>query len=157
MSLYLDDLRIGQELTTESRTITARDVEEFARLTGDVNPVHLDEEYARQSIFGRRVVHGALTVAVAGGLLSPLLAETTVAAHGIDQLRFRRPVYLDDTLHLVVTLTGIEHLDEAVGILKMRCRVINQAGKVVMIGTFSVVMKRRASGEGSGNQERVGE
>lgn len=157
MPLYLDDLRIGQELTTASRTVSARDVEEFARLTGDVNPVHLDEEYARQSIFGRRVVHGALTVAIAGGLLSPLLAETTVAAHGIDQLRFRRPVYLNDTLHVIVKLTGIEHLDESVGILKMRCRVINQTGKVVMIGTFSVVMKRCASGEGSENRERVGE
>ena len=144
MPLYLNDLSIGQEFTTASRTVTAEDVEEFARLTGDVNPVHLDEEYARHSIFGRRVVHGALTVAIASGLLSPFLVETTVAAHGLDQLRFRRPVFLGETLHVVFKLKAIEPLDDAVGILRMRCRVISRDGKVVMLGTFSVVMKRRA-------------
>ena len=125
----------------------SEDVEEFARLTGDVNLVHLDEEYARQSVFGRRVVHGALTVAIASGLLSPFLVETTVAAHGIDQLRFRRPVFLGETLHVAFKLSEIKPLSDAVGILRMRCRVINQDGKVVMLGTFSVVMKRRDEGD----------
>ena len=147
MPFYLDDLSIGQEFTTASRTVTGEDVEEFAQLTGDVNPVHLDEEYARQSIFGQRVVHGAMTVAIASGLMSPFLVETTVAAHGLDQLRFRRPVFLGATLHVAFKLSAIEPLDDAVGILRMRCRVINQDGKVVMLGTFSVVMKRRAEGD----------
>jgi acyl dehydratase len=149
MPHYLDELEIGRKLTTASRTVTAEDVDAFARLTGDLNPVHLDEEYARRSIFGQRVVHGAFTVAVAAGLLSPLLAESTIAAHGIDQLRFRRPVYLGDTLRVTAKLTGIERQDETAGILRMRCQVINQRGKVVMLGTFSVLMKRRAEADAS--------
>lgn len=143
MAIYLDDLRIGQRLTTACRQITAGDVEQFAQLTGDLNPVHLDEEYARHSMFGQRIVHGALTLSVTGGLLSPLLAEATLAFHGLDKVRFRRPVYLGQSVYVSAQVVQVEPIDDEKGILHMRFRMMNQDNKTVLTGNFSIIMNRR--------------
>lgn len=146
MAIYLDELEVGQVFETESRTVTAADVEAFAHLTGDLNPVHLDDDYARHTPFGRRVAHGMLTLSIAAGLLSPVLVETTVAAHGIDDLRFRRPLYLDQRVRVVARVVETKPVDEQKGILRIRCQVFDEEGKVVMLGTVSTIMLRRPAG-----------
>ena len=141
--LYLDDLEVGQEFTTESRRITAEDVEAFAILTGDLNPVHLDEEAARKSHFGQRVAHGAFIIAVASGLMSKMLIPSTLAAYGLDELRFKHPVYLGDVVHVAVKVTGLKPFSHEAGLVKMRCHVIKQTGERAMVGTFTVITRRR--------------
>ncbi|MBI3463382.1 MAG: MaoC family dehydratase N-terminal domain-containing protein [Planctomycetes bacterium] len=141
--LYFDELWVGQEFMTGARIISMEDVEAFARLSGDLNPVHLDEEYAKSSAFGRRVAHGALTVAAVSGLLSPLLAESTLAAYGIDRLRFRRPVYPGESLRVVMRVAALEPIDDHSGMLKLHCRALKDNNEAALVGLFSVILKRK--------------
>jgi 3-hydroxybutyryl-CoA dehydratase len=87
-----------------TREITARDIETFADLVGDHNPVHMDEEYAATTRFGRRIAHGMLSA----GLISAAIANGWPGAIYFSQtLQFRAPVYLGDTVTTQVTITTV--------------------------------------------------
>jgi 3-hydroxybutyryl-CoA dehydratase len=95
---------IGQRASL-SKTISAGDVDTFAELIGDVNPIHVDEEYARRSRFGARIAHGMFT----GGLISAVLGNELPGPGAIylsQQLQFLAPVYIDDTITAVVQVTA---------------------------------------------------
>ena len=66
--LYLEDFEIGKEYTSMCRTITEADVVNFAGLSGDFNPLHMDEEFGKSNLFGRRVAHGALGFIISTGM-----------------------------------------------------------------------------------------
>src|SRR2546422_5051825 len=68
MRPYFDDIKVGDRSRSQARTITEADVVHFAMLSGDWNPLHTDEEFARASPYGRRIAHGLLGVTVASGL-----------------------------------------------------------------------------------------
>lgn len=79
--LFYEDFHEGRRFRTGSRAITEADVEAFAAVSGDRNPLHLDDDYARASVFGRRVAHGVLGLAVGTGLLNALgLTRGTLVA-----------------------------------------------------------------------------
>ncbi len=98
------DFYVGEQANL-TKTITESDVDAFARLIGDVNPIHTDEEYARKSRFGRRVAHGTLT----GGLISAVLGTKLPGPGAIylsQQLEFLAPVFIGDTVTAVVEVTS---------------------------------------------------
>ena len=66
--LYLEEFEIGKEYESQGRTVTEADVVNFAGVSGDFNPLHMDEEFGKQNMFGRRVAHGALGFIMATGL-----------------------------------------------------------------------------------------
>lgn len=118
-----------------AKTITEHDVYTYAGVTGDFNPVHINEEEAKKSIFGHRIAHGMLT----GGLISTVLGnkmpgEGTVYLE--QNLRFTAPVYIGDTCTACVTVTEI--LNQEKGIYKLETRVVNQDGRTVLDG-YAVV------------------
>ncbi len=86
------------------------DIEEFATLTADENPLHLDEEFARGQLFGGRVAHGLLTLSITLGLWyrAGLFDGWVVIFSGIDELRFRRPVRPGETLTARLTVLSRE-------------------------------------------------
>ncbi|MGD1992103.1 MAG: MaoC family dehydratase [Anaerolineae bacterium] len=95
---------VGQRASL-SKTITADDVDTFAELIGDFNPIHVDEDYARQSRFDGRIAHGMFT----GGLISAVLGNELPGPGAIylsQQLQFLAPVYIDDTITAVVEVTA---------------------------------------------------
>src|SRR5260370_30305535 len=106
LSLYFEDFIIGVEHVTRGRTITESDVMNFAGLSGDFIELHTNEEYARQSPYGRRIAHGMLTLSIATGLMTRmnLITDTVVAFYGIDKLGFVKPVFIGDTIHVKKTL-----------------------------------------------------
>lgn len=106
MTVYLEDLQVGQS-DTYTRTVTERDVQLFGEATGDMNPVHFDDEYARKTVFRGRVAHGALTI----GFLSALLGMQLPGAGTIFQsatIAFKAPVRIGDTVTVTATVTAIE-------------------------------------------------
>lgn len=121
-------LRTGMR-DVSTRTVTQADVEAFADLSGDHNPLHLDEEFARQTRFGERIVHGMFTAS----LLSAALGTRLPGMGSIylsQTLSFRRPVRLGDTVTVVVEV--VELIEKGA-----RCRLSTTAlvdGEVVMEG-----------------------
>jgi 3-hydroxybutyryl-CoA dehydratase len=130
-----------------TRTITESDVEKFAGISGDNNPVHLDEEYASTTRFGKRIAHGVLVA----GLISATIG-TRIPGHGAiyagQCLRFLRPVFLGDTITATVTILDYDR-DRGKMLLDTICR--NQDGEMVLAGDAEVRYKPEwAAGPGTG-------
>jgi len=127
-SIY--ELKVGDSAQI-SKTITETDIDDFARVTGDFNPVHLDQAYAEKTIFNGRIAHGLLSV----GLLSNILGNI-LPGHGTiylsQEVRFLAPVRIGDTITARVEV--IELLPEK-NRAKFRTTCINQDGKEVVDGT----------------------
>ena len=122
-------LQIGQTAQL-SKTITDEDVRRFAELSLDTNPVHLDEEYARQSLFGQRISHGMLY----GSLISAVLG-TKLPGPGCIYLsqtfKFSKPVFLGDTITAQVEITA---LNEEKRLVTLNTSCLNQQGQPVLTG-----------------------
>ncbi|MDT4953691.1 MAG: 3-hydroxybutyryl-CoA dehydratase [Acidobacteriota bacterium] len=118
-----------------SKTITDEDVRVFADLTGDHNPVHLDDQYASGTRFQRRVAHGMLTASLISSVLANKLpGEGTVYLS--QSLKFVAPVYLNDTVTARVTITQIRE-DKPIATLETIC--VNQHGEMLVKGEAVVL------------------
>lgn len=126
--LGFDDVPIGRKHAIE-RTMTAADVDAFGHLSGDLNPLHMDEDFARRTPFKRRVVHGLLT----GALVSTTHTQLTGPgfAYVGQELRFLGPVFIGDTLTVEVTVVEKK---PAKRILILDTMVRNQKGDAVLAG-----------------------
>ena len=136
---YFDELSIGQAVEM-SRVVGAADIEAFAEVSGDNNPVHLDETYARTTTFGERIAHGMLSAAYISAILGTRLPGPG-AIYLSQSLRFRRPVKIGD---LVVARATVTALDEAKGRVTLET-VCEVAGKIVMDGEAVVIAPRRVA------------
>ena len=101
----IEDLGPGTREVTV-RTITADDVERFAQISGDLNPIHLDAEFAATTPFGRRVAHGLLTGAIVSATHTNLTGPGFVYLG--QELNFRAPVHIGDTLTTTVTVVEVK-------------------------------------------------
>lgn len=132
------------ELETVGRTVTEADIVMFAALTGDWNPIHVDAEYAKTTIFGQRIAHGTLTFSIMTGLLMRLgfLEETVVAFYGVDRLRFTNPVFIGDTIKARAKV--VEKQDRGqFGVVKIEASVVKQTGDVVLNCILRVAVKKK--------------
>src|SRR5439155_11833053 len=91
--LYFDDIEVGQEWESAGRTITEADIVNFAGLSGDFNPIHMDHEFARTTPFQRPIAHGLLTLSIATGLSVQSPAMRTLAFVSLREWHFRCPVF----------------------------------------------------------------
>jgi phosphotransacetylase/acyl dehydratase len=129
-----DEIAIGDSASL-SRTLSRDDIALFAILSGDVNPAHLDQSYAETSMFHRIIGHGMWGAALLSAVLGTRLPGPGTIYLGQD-LRFRRPVAIGDTI--TVTVTAKEKRPENRVIL-FDCRCVNQAGEEVITGTAIVM------------------
>jgi 3-hydroxybutyryl-CoA dehydratase len=136
---YFDELSVGQAVEI-NRVVGAADIEAFAEVSGDNNPVHLDEDYARTTQFGERIAHGMLSAAYISAILGTRLPGPG-AIYLSQSLRFRRPVRIGD---LVVARATVTALDEAKGRVTLET-VCEVGGKTVMDGEAVVIAPRRAA------------
>ncbi len=137
MTVYLDELKPGLSATTE-RTVRERDVELFGEATGDMNPVHFDEEFARKTIFRGRVAHGALAIGFISGVIGTKLPGTgsiLVSANII----FKAPVRIGET---VITRCTVKEVRGREAVLDFVCRVGERS---VVEGEAVVLPPRRAA------------
>ncbi len=135
----LADLRVGDQLATESRDITLADIEHFAGFTGDTFYAHMDEQAARANpFFDGRVAHGYLIVSFAAGLFVQPDPGPVLANYGIDNLRFLTPVYPGDRLQVHLTCKEINPRAEGDhGEVRWDCQVRNQTG--VLVAQYDVL------------------
>lgn len=118
-----------------TRQVNISDVEAFAELTGDTNPVHLDDEFAAKTRFGRRIAHGILVAGHISAVLGVLLPGPG-SIYLAQTLSFRLPVYLDDTITTRATVIKVRG-DKPIVTLRTTCE--NGAGQVVIEGEATLL------------------
>ncbi len=124
----------------DRKTIYESDVIEFARLSGDYNPIHIDESFASKSIFKKRVAHGMYIAS----FFSKILGNEKYGYSGIylnQNLIFLNPVYINDTVDVVVILNKINNFKSTL-IFKTMCMVEK---KVVVDGTAEILIKKNSN------------
>jgi acyl dehydratase len=145
-ALFFEDFTLGMKMTTAGRTITEHDVVSFAGLSGDFNQIHTDTEFARATPFGQRVAHGILGLAVASGLAvqTGILGANVIAFREIGEWKFAKPVFLGDTIHVVMEVTETKALPRlGGGSVTLNVHVNNQANETCMRGSWTVLVKNR--------------
>jgi acyl dehydratase len=132
------DIQVGDTTETGGRTITEADVVNFAGVSGDFNHLHLDEEAMQESMFGERIAHGMLVLSAATGLLwqnrTPEERDAVVAFYGMDDVRFRGPVFFGDRIHVELEVVEKRETDSAMGTgtIKYDVAVKKQDGSTVI-------------------------
>ena len=130
------DLKIGDKASM-SKTVTEYDVYTFAGVTGDYNPVHIDAEYAKTTMFKERIAHGMLSA----GFISAVIGTALPGANSIymgQELSFKAPVKIGDTV--TATVEVIEKIEEKHRVI-LRTTVTNQDGVVVVDGKATMLKK----------------
>jgi 3-hydroxybutyryl-CoA dehydratase len=129
-----DEIEIGQQ-ASYSKTIGEQDIQMFAAVSGDVNPVHLDAEFAATTQFKQPIAHGMLTGALVSAALALELPGPGTIYLG-QSLRFRLPVLIGD--HITIELEVTEKRDDR-KFVTLDCKALNQNGKVVASGIAEVM------------------
>ncbi|HEX6228547.1 MAG TPA: MaoC family dehydratase [Solirubrobacterales bacterium] len=136
-SIPVGELRVGQAVESR-KTISETDVYLFAGISGDFNPLHVDEQYAKRSQFGARVAHGPLILSLcAGPLGTELPGLGTIAVS--NQISYRRPVFFGDTITVRVEVAA---LDRDRNRATMAITWSNQDGDTVAEGEMDVMPPR---------------
>lgn len=137
MIARIDDFSPGQHVTF-TKTFTDDDVQRFIDITGDVNPLHVDEEFASQTRFGRRVIHGMLTASILSTMVGMLLPGSG-AIYRRQTIDFLLPVHVGDTVtaHFVV-----RSVDRAKHRLVIDSWIENEAGQRVLEGVCEAGLLR---------------
>lgn len=136
---HFEDLSVGQSADM-TRVVTAADIDAFAEVSGDTNPVHLDADYARTTTFQDRIAHGMLSGAYISAVLGTRLPGPG-AIYLSQSLRFRRPVRIGDAVTARVT---VQALDERRGHVTLATQCLVD-GKAVVDGEAVVMVPRRSA------------
>lgn len=136
-----DELEVGQVFRSGGRTITEADVVNYCALTGNWIEIHSNKHYAEQTRFKARLVQGSLTYSVVTGLIQ--FGPSIQANYGIDDMRFLKPVHIDDTIYAVAEVVAKKEKDERYGVTTFLMKALNQDGYVVQRGRWSLLMLRR--------------
>lgn len=144
--MYFEEFEVGQSITSVGRTVTESDVVAFAALSGDWNAIHTDAVHAAQHVFGQRVAHGLLCMAIASGLAMRLgfLEGTVLAFREIGVWKFSLPVFIGDTIHVRATVAEIKAMRRlGGGLVTLKVEILNQDDKVVQRGNWAVLVESR--------------
>ena len=139
-----EDLRIGEEYTSLPRTVTEADVVIFAGLSGDWNVLHTDAEYMKSSIFGERIAHGLLGLAIQHGLFERSGREGTGLRLVRLKWKFKNPIKIGDQIRVRTRIADKQDSDDpGRGRVTIERQVLNQAGVVVQEGETEHLIGRR--------------
>lgn len=142
--LYYEDLNVGDEHLSTGRTVTETDVISFAGLSGDFNNMHIDEEFAKKTVFGTRVAHGLCVLSIASGLWFTMPRLATVAFMGLEDWRFSGAVKFSDTIRITRKLAEKkEHKRPNMGFLTFEVNVHNQNEEIVQKGRWIILVQRK--------------
>jgi acyl dehydratase len=134
------ELRVEDRFTTGARDVTERDILEFAALTGDSHPQHVDPEWAAGSRFGEQIAHGLLVLSFAVGLL-PLDPDRVIALRRLGDAVFKQPVKIGDALRVEGKITALKELDAEQGLVETSLRILNQDDRLAVRASVELVWR----------------
>ena len=134
--MKFEELKLGMSAST-TKAFTEKDVLSFAEISTDNNPLHIDEEAAKNGMFGQRVVHGILVASLISSVLGTQLPGAGTVYLG-QEVKFRRPVFFNDEITAICELIELKE-EKHIAIFKTIC--VNQHGVEVITGTATVMVK----------------
>ena len=144
--MYFEEFQTGQRIITAGRSITEADIVSFAGLSGDFNQIHVDADYSAKAPFGQRVAHGLFVTAIASGMAmqTGVMEGTVLAFREINEWKFIKPVFIGDTVHVVLEVTATKDLRRiGGGSVMIEITVANQKDETVMKGVWTVLIASR--------------
>jgi acyl dehydratase len=141
---YYEDIATGEEYESPARTVTETDIVLFAGLSGDYNVLHTDAEFMKTSIFGERIAHGLLGLAIQSGLFSRATqAYATVAFVGL-RWKFKGPIKIGDTVRLRARVSAKQDDGKPDrGLVTIQRALVNQRDEVVQEGETDLLVEKR--------------
>ena len=141
---YFEEIEVGEAYESPGRTVTEGDIVLFAGLSGDYNVLHTDAEFMKRSLFGERIAHGLLGLAIQSGLLTRATRPYATVASASLRWKFKSPIRIGDTIRLrarVAAKKDGESPDQ--GLVTLERWVLNQRDEVVQEGETELLVERR--------------
>ena len=145
-SLYYDEFNVGDEFVSATRTLTETDVILFASMTGDNNLIHVDEHYAKKSIFGTRIAHGLLGLSLGMGLFQRLgiMVDSGIAYLSINNCTFKAAIKIGDTIHSKVTIIDKNMTKKPDrGIITFTLSIFNQDNELCQSSDHKIMVSKK--------------
>ena len=143
MPLGFEELQLGDSWLSASRIITEDDIQQFADLTGDRDPLHTDPVFAADGPFGKPIAHGLLGISFLAGLSSVAPRVLTSAFVSIRSWSFTKPVYIGDRVHVSTEILDLKAHGRRHGEVHWHRKLINQDGQTVQEGIFVTLVSRK--------------
>ena len=154
--LFFDDIEVGQEWESAGRTVTNADIVNFAGVSGDFNPIHMDHEFAKTTPFRAPIAHGMLVWSMATGLGVYAPQMRTLAFMSVKELNFREPVFIGDTIRVWCKVLAKEERSRGRrGVVTWERKILNQKGKIVQEAITVTLVEGRASIEAKQAREEA--
>jgi acyl dehydratase len=140
---HFEEFELNSIRNTKGRTVTEADIIIHAGQSGDFFPHHMDEEWCKTQSFGKRIAHGTLIFTIAIGLTADLVNEVSMT-YGYERLRFIKPAFIGDTLHVKVTITEKkEHKKPGYGLITELVECFNQRDELVMVCEHLLLVNKK--------------
>jgi acyl dehydratase len=141
---WFEEIEVGEEYESPGRTVTEADIVIFAGLSGDYNILHTDAEHMKSSIFGERIAHGLLGLAIQSGLFTRTGIPYATLGVGTLRWKFKGPIKIGDTIRLRAKVSAKKESDKPDrGVVTVERQVLNQRDEVVQEGETELVVERR--------------
>ncbi|MBI3241564.1 MAG: MaoC family dehydratase N-terminal domain-containing protein [Chloroflexi bacterium] len=140
---YFEEFAVGDKITTAGRTVTETDIVGFAGLSGDFNQIHVDDEFAKGSVFKQRVAHGLLGLSIASGLAvqTGFMEGTIMALRELQEWKFSNPIFIGDTIHVEIEVLELKAMPRlGGGLVTIKLTVKNQKGETAQQGKWLALM-----------------
>jgi acyl dehydratase len=142
---YFEEFKLNDVRQTKGRTITETDIVIHAGQSGDFFPHHMDEEWCKSQPFKKRIAHGTLIFTVAIGLTADFVNEVSMT-YGYERLRFIKPVFINDTIKVTVTIKDLkDHKKPEYGLVTELVECFNQHNELVMLCEHILMVKKANS------------
>lgn len=139
---YFEEFTLNDVRQTKGRTITETDIVIHAGQSGDFFPHHMDEEWCKSQPFKKRIAHGTLIFTVAIGLTADVVNEVSMT-YGYERLRFIKPVFINDTVKVTVTIKELkDHKKPDYGLVTELVECFNQHNELVMLCEHILLVKK---------------
>lgn len=140
---YFSDFKVGEAFVSGGRTVTEADVVNFAGISGDYNPLHIDQSFAETTPFKQRIAHGMLSASISTGLAQTLgIFEGTTIGLMAQTFEYKAPVFFGDTIRIRLTVESVKASSKGgKGVVNFRSDILKQDDSLVVTGTWTVMFR----------------
>lgn len=145
-TLHFEDYAVGQQFTSDGRTVTDADIRLYLGATGTAHPNHTDEEYCRRHPILKGIcAPGVLVLGLVDAFIADAVTRHMASSmnYGHDKVRYIRPVYTHDTVHAEIEVVDSAVRDDDWGLVTLEARAVNQDGELVLFDTHVLVVQRK--------------